>query len=327
MKDSLIEKMSRDLNIKKNNLEKDSEFYARLIYSALSEWLKVFTLDKVNEDDSELKSKHYLTARGKRLLMSFLELFPECNNYFFPDTQTNPLEIIRNNMLCSGDLIEVDDKIGLPIKSDYKVVDNVIKVYGLSGEKLKSFGISKCKIGCTDKELPVLKMNSVEMVSDLYKFAKWQKVEDLSDYEIFNFKMKQAVSKCWVKDFHLKEDYFSLCRIKTYGTKYFLLKLEYGKFYVAHLNKVLEDFGEWRRIIHVLRYVNNNQIKAYVKLLKPYVELQVTSKLPKHEENILMTFCWPKRDIEDRFCFLVPLEVWGIIKEQLEYLAIKIENR
>lgn len=328
---SLIEKMSNDMGIQRYKKESDKDFFSRLIYSGISEWIRYSILDKTNEDDKEIKSKIYIRNRGKEILDNYLKLFPECEPYFYMDYIENggehPINIIREQMLVNGDLIQLENGISLPSPYSVQVTDNLYKVLGFSNKKNKHFGISRLNSKTNNSVLNTNEIiNSEEFISKIFKNNIWEKITDITDFEVFNPNIKQSPYKCWQKNLKLDNGFISIARLKVYDYDYYFFKKEKNTYYIGKMNETLKEFAEYRRMISILRYQNSNSLVANAVNHKQYVELNLYARLPKIEENFLLSYSWPKRNINDRFYYIIPIEVWGLVKTRLDNLKIQVQE-
>ena len=84
----LIRVMSNDMKIMKYPGESSYCYKARLIYSAICEWMRISTQDKYGESNNS-KSKQYLLSRCSEVLNGFLECEPECLKWFIDEEQVD----------------------------------------------------------------------------------------------------------------------------------------------------------------------------------------------------------------------------------------------
>lgn len=331
MLNSLIDKMSNDMGITRYKNEIDKDFYTRIIYSSMSEWMRYFILDKTNEDDKEIKSKIYIRNRGKEVLDNYLKLFPECEPYFYMDFNENngehPINIIREQMLINGDLIQLESGISLPKIHYQQISERLFKILGLTNDNKRTFGLSRVcfkndNLNFTSSEV----LDSEKYISRIVKSIGWEKISEINDFEIFNPYLKQPPYKCWQKNMKIENGFLSLARLKVFDYDYYFLKKEKDTCFISKMSDPLKEYAEYRRFISLLRHKNSNSLVANTIKTKHYVELNLYARLPKLEENFLMCFSWPKRHINDRFYYIIPIEVWELVKCKLNDLKIQVQE-
>ena len=336
----MVEAMQRDLHIFPYNNEPSSNYFGRLVYSALSHWIRLFVMDKTSEK-SDSKSKAYILGRGKEILKGFIECLPECAKWISEDGKViddRVLEMvidIRNKMIFGGELVELETKsnVGLPVGMVQPCANGIVRLFGeISGTKSQTVGIARIM---EDIHTDVISIDFSaiididDYVMNLYKKAKWSKVDDITNYEIFNSMSKRAPYQSW-EDYLNKSKKFHLARVSLYNDlhEYYLLQFDNGEIYVCRLDELLAEGKEERRIILGLRKMYDNQMDAFYEYKGAVILLRLFCRLPLREERILETYCWPERSFDDKLNYVVPLKVWDEIKRLLEIgLGIRLKEK
>lgn len=340
MKKKMVEAIQRDMHIFPYNSEPSSHYFGRLVYSALSHWIRFFVMDKTSEK-TDSKSKAYILSRGKEILKGFIECLPECAQWISEDGKAiddRVLEMVidvRNKMILGGELVELVTKsnVGLPVGMMQPCVNGIVRLFGeISGAKSQTVGIARIMedihTGVISIDFSAI-IDIDDYVMNLYKKAKWSKVDDLANYEIFNSMSKRAPYQSW-EDYLNKSKKFHLVRISLYNDlhEYYLLQFDNGEIYVCKLEALLAEGKEERRIILGLRKMYDNQMVAFYEYKGAVILLRLFCRLPLREERILETYCWPERSFDDKLNYVVPLRVWDEIKRLLEIgLGIRLKEK
>lgn len=344
MKKQIVQQMSVDLKIKRYPNEKIEDFYSRLLYSAISCWLRYVILDKSNNDaDKERKSKKYVLARGIDILENYLALFPECFKYFCVKDEEEvsvdeAIKCIRERMLNGGELLEINPNkyITLPTPLQKVVYNSILRKFGLTNNDFTSTCVGIARIE-KNKEIHIYENglnieNSIHFFDWLIKNAKWERFEHPENLKVFNSHSKNIPTFSWgeYQTNLLKDDYF-LAKSDNpilYGEpQYYILKKDnYDKFFISKIDSILIDWLEYRRIILALRKKADNQMKAQVRDMGNCKILKLFGGLPLREQIIFETYCWPKENIYNRREYVVSNDIWDYIKTILETLCIAVEE-
>lgn len=350
MKKQLVTRISSDLKIERYKGESEAEFYSRLIYTVISCWIRYFILDKSNNDsDINKKSKNYIMARGKDLLKNYLDLFPECADYFLCKEKNNKkiavevdeaIKTIRERMLNSGEIYEINPNayVGVPQYNKKKIYRNIEREIGIKKDEFTSIHvgitrIEKNKLYEESEKIESTKLiNPDEFLNWLIKNSTWERFNDIDILDVFDPKSKKIPSQSWNlnKSMILEGDIY-LARDKSmnhkWATRYFLLKIEDGnKYYISRINNILVKWKECRRIILALRKKYENSIKVQVKNLGSCKKLRLFAALPINEMMILKTYCWPSNNMYNPREYIVSNEIWEYIRDILISLYLEIEE-
>ena len=330
MNKNMIEAMQRDLHMYPYKNESSSCYYGRLMYSALSSWIRFCIMDKTTEQNDS-KSKAYVLSRGKEILRGFIECIPECKPLIaatdgkFENRIEEMVTDIRNKMIYGGELVELTTKIniGLPERKCQPCTNGIVRVMGeLINERCQAAGITRIQedVHSDGKSLDFISIIGIDdYITDLYKKARWSNIDDISRYEIFNSMAKRAPYKSWENQLN-KSMKYQLIRMSLYNDmhEYYLVKIDNGKMMTCRMDELLAEGKEERRIILGLRKMYGNQMDALYEYKGSVVLLKLFCRLPLREEHIIETYCWPERSFDDKLNYLVPFKIWDEIKELLE---------
>ena len=334
--------MERDLKTRQYPGEDKELYYARLLYSGMSTWLKTSTLDKDILDNSKLlgSSKAHVLKRCERVLQEVLELYPVLKKWYYPDSSDiNPVEVIRERMLRSGELIEIgfQTNITVPVYREFRLSKDVSLTRGLKPSFKMGFSsglawlIMNPEFSASYVPEDVFQLCPVDAACYTEMFIKevnWEKAVHIESDEIFDSSIRKSLSSCWRNDYVLKEGEVTLAR-KYIGHnvyEFYLIKKLNSVEFIHRLDEYLKGKTEIRRLLYGLRILANNPINASIKSHKDegLIELTLYSKLPQNEENILLLLGWPKNNIGDTNNLIFVDEVWDYISKILQNLNIKL---
>ncbi|UZW13460.1 hypothetical protein OSC52_16690 [Clostridium pasteurianum] len=341
MEENLMFTIAKDTRIKPYDGESQGEYLGRLVYSSMGQWLKVITLDTGNLDGAmRTKNKSYVLSRGTEILNNMILAMPECREWFWNSyneskrKEEHPVRILRERMLNAGELIETDLKTNIGTPREYKkpFIENYERILGL-GSSINSnelyIGVTRIKKSSTAQREETAIINSCKIFNWVKRAAKWETINDLFKYEFFQSLSKSAPYKSWINIFpNVGAKNIVLGRVKLYNDlyEYYLFKMEENQIYIYKLSTVLNEFKEERRIILALRKISGNVMKAKAELKKEVVILKLFCRLPLVEERIFETYCWPKKCINDKINYVIPIQLWNHFKMILEELQIEIKE-
>lgn len=337
----ILDEISNDLNIYKYKDEDFTIYKARVIYSALSKWIKISTLDSdllEDEWDNIGQSKKYISNKAKIFLQNIIDIYPEARNWFYPeDMKENPETLIIDRLKNAGELVKsgFNTKLALPsyeeciISNSQKVTrgieENNIQMHaGLVQLKLID---NSCKV---DKKLlfefyGVEDKNATEIWNIYLKNCEWRKRPEIT-CQIFNKYSKVNFFRSWEENYKLREGEISI--YKENHNDYGVIKKIKGEIYTSQFKSVLVEEYEIRRFLYALKCEASNNTIAYYRYIEEggVVELNLKSALPNHENNILLALGWPKNSIKDNTNLIFSIHVWEFIKLILENLNIVLRE-
>lgn len=326
MVNDIVRAMRDDMKIFPYSEESDCQYIGRLIYSALSQWLRVATQDELYGENIS-KSKRYIFNRGVELLNNFTEAIPEASKYFLsPEGNFEVEDVIRNireKMLTSGELIEVGKQknVTIPIYSEVVCASGFRRIVGIDNNPRDCVYCGITRICKNEEKMYVGDLieseETLEFLAWIYKKAMWTKCSDLSGYEIFNPMSTKVPYQSW-SDRANRSLEWHLGRVRTIeGYEYWLLKLNREEWFQAPFPSVLHEYKEERRVILALRKKCNNEMNAMFEYKGNDTILYLYCGLPLKEESILETFCWPQVRYNDKYKYVMPTIVWDGIRNIL----------
>lgn len=336
-KNHIIDEISNDLKIYKYKGEDSINYKARVIYSALSKWIKISTLDYdilVNEQEYIGQSRKHLSNRAKIFLENILDLFPEVRVWFYPEyMEDTPQSLIIDRLKYSGELVKSGFNTNLAIPTyEECIISNKTKVIrGMKNNELHMHtGLTQLEVSTDNYKVDMIELFEfygvetlkAEFIWNMYlKNAHWRKRPDIS-CQVFNKYSKVSFSKSWSYDYKLNENDISI--YKENHSDYGIIKKFNGEIYTSNFNRALVEEYEVRRFMYALKKEAGNSAIAYYKYLDSdnAVELNLKSALPNHENYILLSLGWPKNSIKDTNNLIFSVHVWDFIKHILDNLNI-----
>lgn len=342
---TIIKRIATDLRIRRAPGEKQECFFSRIVYSALSMWIRYSTLDEDIFDHSAGKigmSKRYILNKCQTFIDNMIELYPSIESWFYPEKENvNPTEIVRNRLHQCGELVDVGffTDIALPYYEECSINEKVSVVRGIRSEAIsKMTGLAQIKY--VEKEdhnsvhlfdfYGVRDKSAISRLDEYLQLAKWNKRTAING-QIFNKYGMKPFSNSWESNCILKDHDISIYRnpMHQQGNRdYCFIKKVNNCIYISQISDYLIDQYEVRRFMYGLKGKVNNPVRAKYKRHddKKIVELNLFNGLPTREESVLFLLGWPMNNINDKYNLLFNNEVWEFIRKMLCNLNIKLEE-
>ncbi|WP_268625859.1 hypothetical protein [Paenibacillus alvei] len=345
MNNTVIKRIAADLRVRRVPDEKQEYFYSRIVYSALSMWIRYSTLDEDIFDHSVEKigmSKRYILNKCQTFVDNMIELYPCIESWFYPEKQdTNPTEIVRNRLHQCGELVDVGffTDVALPDYEECSINEKVRIIRGIPSEGLyRMTGLAQLKVSEKENHNSVHLFNfyglrdksAISLLDEYLKLAKWNKRTTINGH-IFNKYSMKSFSNSWESSCILKEHDITIYRNPMHqkgNRDYSFMKKVNNCIYVSQINEYLINQYEIRRFMYGLKGKANNPVRATYKRYddKKIVELNLFNGLPTREESILFLLGWPMNNINDKNNLLFNNDVWEFVRKMLSNLNIKLEE-
>ena len=105
MRTDIIEFIAEDLQIKRLDSESNIAFQSRVVYSAISQWIKELVIQNYRDEDQLTGStKASVTKQSSDKINLFLELIPETKTWFDYLSGTDIARIVRENLELVGEI-------------------------------------------------------------------------------------------------------------------------------------------------------------------------------------------------------------------------------
>lgn len=331
---SIINQMATDLGVTSYKGEETISFKCRVIYSAMSSWVKAIAMDQpIGSKENNLSgvSRRHIYERGNAVLESLIKMNPETAPWFSAeDSDENPVVIIRNRLLNHGDLLNegFDTNLALSIAHRKQFISGYDTIYGeVLGENIIYSGISAlCKNNFT-KQSEVCE-SSEEWLKRFLKNIWWTAIpSEMNELMYFNPAHKSRNNyTAWDNSLPNVSDEVILGRltINKNGYEYYLLKP--NSKIMHRIDLFLQEQGYHIRIMLALRKKANNGAVAIAKSYRDHIHLKLSTHLPTKERIILESYAWPFNRINDMLCWTMYGCIWDYIKPYFEALGIRIEE-
>lgn len=343
---TIIKRIGSDLKIGKSSEEKKSQFFSRIVYSALSMWIRISTLDEdIFQQNLEKVgvSKVHILNRCQPFLENMIEIYPEIMNWFYPvDIDEHPISLIRERLHSGGELVDVgfNTDLALPYYEECKVDERIRLVRGIqAGDFQKVSGL--VQVVTIQENIDTKMRNAIEFyglqdklaiqhLHDYLKLIKWNRRKE-SKVQILNKYSSNVFSNSWEDECKLKDSDISMYRSPFYdrGNKDFgFIKKMNGSIYTSQINEYLINQFEIRRFIYGLKSEANNPVRAKFKkhMEVQLVELNLFNSLPLKEEKILLLLGWPIKNINDKHNLIFDMSIWVFVVRILSNLNISLEE-
>lgn len=327
----LLQAIATDLNLKQYQNETATEFSSRVLYSAMSCWIKTACLDNSISGEIGVSRRHIL-SRCTPVLSEFLKRMPECVSWFEPDgTDEQPVSIIRSRLLRSGDIVNVgfNTNIALADENCEELIPGVIWKRGTLLQKGCTYsGISALeydeKVATASAPAPNFPVG--EWLDTYIKEAWWENSE--CAYEGFEFFNPQKKTKnnhsCWQLIPAAAVDDIMLMRRQMYNNQYEYVLYRCEEKKIHRIDSFLQKQGLPRKLMITLRYKAGNAIPGKASIFSDHVHLQLWVHLPMCETTSLESYAWPFNNILDCLEWTMPLQLWTYIAPQLSKLGLNV---
>lgn len=328
----IIDKMAADLGIYRYKDEDITAYKCRVMYSAMSSWLKAIAMDQPvgsKENHHSGVSRRHIYDRGNAVLDSLIKLNPETAPWFdVENTEDNAILIIRKRLLNHGDLLNEGFDTNLTLSATYRkqLISGYDTIYGeILGDRIIYSGISTiCDTNTTQQ--PEASGNAEEWLKDFVKNVWWSTIpSEMNDMMYFNPAHKSRNNySAWNSSLPNLSDEIILGRltININGYEYYLLK---PRSKLMHrIDPFLQEQGYQIRIMLALRKKANNSAVALIKNFDDHIQLKLYTDLPTYERIMLESYAWPFNRINDMHSWTMNDCIWEYIKPYLESIGIKI---
>lgn len=329
---SIIDKISADLGIYRYHDEDLTAYECRVIYSAMSSWVKAIAMDQpIGSKENHLSgvSRRHIYERGNAVLESLIKLNPETASWFEnEDTDENPIVIIRNRLLNHGDLLNegFDTNLALSISHKERFISGYDTIYGeILGKSIFYSGISTlCNNNATMQS--ELYKNAEDWLKCFYKKIWWSAIpSEMNELMYFNpaHKSKNNYS-AWNSSLPNVSDEIILSRLTINKNEYEYYLLKPKSKLMHRIDPFLQEQGYHIRIMYALRKIVNNSVTAVIKHYSDHIYLKLNTHLPTSERIMLESYAWPYKRINDNLCWTMYGFIWEYIKPHFESIGIRI---
>lgn len=331
--------IGNELNIVRYEKESFEQYHARIAYSAVGMWFRMFAAMSTEGKIGPSKSK--LHRRISSIIKIFTQVDPCLVKWFYPDKNSNPENHMRDILLRAGDLVECDfdNTISCGMRKDISIDPKVVLKKGnilVSDVEIMSglATIAYEKTIANKDELfelygiPVI--DPKKLIAKCTEKNKWEKLECIDNHEIFDHSRNKVLSACWTKFLPLDEKQIYISRRQySFGVyDYQYIRQEAGGYYISPISDYEQDehVRNTQRLLYAFKAVFGKKAKVIIEKQKQYSIFHFWSKLPPAEESFFRYIGWPLGDIENKKNeFVIRNEFWGITIDIINNLGVEME--
>ena len=329
---TMINKIASDLGIYRFENEQMNNFKCRVIYSAMSSWIKAIAMDHpVGSKENHLSgvSRKHIYERGNTVLQSFTRMYPEIKRWFEtePDAE-NPVELLRSRLINHGDLLNegFDTNLALSVLYSKQFISFYETVYGaILSNDIEYSGIATLRKNSNKIRIENVE-NAGEWLDGFIRKIWWSSVsEQQTDWMYFDPTSKSKNNYlAWSYSIPSNNKNLVLARniINKNEYEYYLLKPSNNLMH--RIDPFLKGQGYHISIMYALRDLEGNNVTANVKVFNDHIHLKLNTHLPMKVRLMLESYAWPENHINDKLCWIMYDYVWNYIKPHLEMIGLQI---
>lgn len=330
---NLLERISKELNIKKGTKESENSYKARIIYSAVGRQGYASLLDNsdagLTNKDTAISVQH-LKTRMARLFSSFFNMYPDIARLYLDDEINELIDEMYSNMLYGGYLLHKSHRLApcLPqVASDGKIC--LTRGLPLSKKQYTS-GLGTFMVGDLNDypHKTIGEMFNLESKT-LAKFFEY--LESKADWKKADYdgKIQYHVNKGPFKygywsDNPVNDGEISLLRIGNNSAdfRYYLYRYTESK---ELLVSALPGWMFYHK--HAYRDISNSILSmrktlppTEYKVDGPVVYLSIQYLYPLNDLNLIKLYSWPGHDFirTSDFKRVMDKDIFMLIKKELE---------
>ena len=334
MAEKEVDKMAMDLGIIPFQDESSLEYRSRVVYSAMSCWIKAIAMDRpVGNRDANFigVSRRHIYERSRVILENICKIYPELSFWFnLSETEHHPVNLIRTRLLKHGDLRNEGFNTNIALSHSYskQLSTGVETLYGeLLGDDIEYVGIATIRRNAIVN--PAEKLIRIQdWLNEFLKELWWSKeFPNTNGWQFFNpATYVKNNSSAWQES--LPQDVCGIILGRSCINKseyeYYLLK---PKMKLLHrIDPFLKNQGYHKRIMYALRDSVNNSSEATIKVYDSHVYLRLNAHLPEKENSLLERYAWPLRHVNDISAWIMTPFIWDFVKPFIESLGIRIKE-
>lgn len=333
--------IGKQMNIPRCSIESDKMYHARITYSALGMWMRMFAAT-ANQDGAVL-SKGALHRKVSLILHNFIELDRDIAEWYFPSNSSNPIKSIRSTLLRSGDLISQGFNSGIGCSSTslipFSKRDMFIRGYVSPTSVKYAAGLACVAPNRSENLYNILTQlfnipleTAHQQIEAIKASVKWQKIENVDKYEFFDPRKKAVFSSCWTRFLPLcpGEIYVSRYQFSFGVFEYQMTKIENETYYVAPFSSYSQHdtIRETQRLLYAVKSEYGVNAAALAERGSIYTIWHFWSRLPPAEEALLQYIAWPLENVDNtKNEYLIRNELNFLLEEMAANLNIDIEER
>ena len=334
----LFIQIAQDLKVPVCPGEGDASHKARLVYSALSQWLRTFAAP-ASEDG--ILSKGSLHNRSAKVLSSFIALDSSIQPWFYPSNASNPINGIRDVLALSGDLVDYgfQNRMVIAQPSLLRITPTVAARRGIvnlpGGCRMSGLAMLDFN-GCDENALEIgaafgIPQKPATVLLKEKARQEWKPLPNLQDYELFNANRKSVFSSCWEKPKVLQPGTIYMARREvTFGTYEYRLVQQKGNapYYIGFSDYESDTHVRLsQRLLYAIKHQYGTPAYVSCETIGQYQVWHFWSNLPPAEDALLRYIGWPLADIENKKSeFVLNRRLEPFMGNLISNLAIERKN-
>ena len=336
----LLEKIAEDLNIVKGSGESETNWKARVIYSAIGQ-LAIASLYDVQKGKNSISIIHF-RRRVKKLFDSYMSMYPEMKSVF-KNTADDLAKEFYNTLCRSGCLYHSPNRItasafrfgskgntlfvrGAALKE--RVFRSGLGAFMPLSNGLKSDSISSL-YGIDDTNLS-------DQWHQLTESIRWSSEPLTSDVEYLT--TSPPFKQGYFKDRPDKDCKISLLRAGNHKPYiYYFYRYNNGQISISQIPSWLAEKGGYRKISNCCIFSRGNLLPTYYHLDGDLVKIKIRYLYPPAEQNLIRLYSWPgsyevrstksyRQSFGDFIRFLSK-SVFFAIKEEFEQIGYRFVEK
>lgn len=327
----LIGTIADEFHISKGESEREDSWKARVVYSLLGR-MGYASLWDIQEDLQPASIIHF-KKRIRKLLKSYLEMYPEIHQFYFDDVEELCTEIYHI-FLSTGNIYHSPDRI-IPAA---ECISETGEIYFMRGAPLDReqylSGIGSYSFDAGDtrtlqvKEMFQLQGNTLtEQWEYLISHAEWKTIDAKAKVEYHRIKPPFNYGY-WI-DIPDRTGEISLARTGSYGNwSYYLYKIENERLVGSQLPEWMVREGNYRTVSNGYLSAKNALPATTYHIDRKIVQIHINYLFPPAELNLVKLYSWPKSyvGLPHDFDRVLEFPVFCAIKKIFESIGYRFEE-
>lgn len=345
----LISQISKDLNIQQFKNEAIKSFGNRLIYSAISAWIRVLVLGKSYTDlHLSIETQYpnvdinHIQNRASQVAYGLLKSIPHEDSWLPGSMEDQCSElastIIRLMKFCFEISQLYDSRRLTTSPKRFIDIENMRAHFGgvdwnNNSNSWHTVGLGRWELDSKSKRnnqliFDIPNVNYEKFLSELISNILWKDKELNGDYEIFLTGLNRFNREAWKTiDTPKIPQGISLLRNISDGGYLLVNRENSSVMSVCLLDNWYYQEKELFRIMYALNCNALTPIKFYTEHKEDHVILHTHSSLPNAETRLILMSSWPKRSFNDIYYRIIPKFMWPVIQPILENLGVRLVNQ
>lgn len=322
------------------------QYKERILYSALSEWVRTLVYGDSNRELGTSKIKTSVDIRFVQyhlteIANAFIDLFHIPDDWFDKKSQNQASHLassVIKDMVFTGNIAQIHDRLYPVPLQYYQCYDGIFLAAGDTVSKNTLYitaGTGKWRMVSRrrlEKDVPVNLLSKKRIINipakDYYnvleKEMPWQNKIPDENFQIFESGSRGRYSQCWIDGdlFDIPQGLSLIRTSENFVPVYSLLRRKNNVIETAELDSWYRETKEYYRILYALNFRRNTPAGCTVKHIGKFYYLKLWSRLPDFEQRLLMNCSWPVKTYDNMYERFIPDNLWCVVEEILTFLGI-----